>query len=136
MKAATSPVKRVATVARIALGFIWIYEGFVPKILFLRPDQLALVERSGLVWRSPEWTLHLLGATQVAMGVWLLVGLAERAAVAIASGWMCLLIVLVVRSNPGLLVDPYGALVKDLSLLASAYAVWVLSKQRNGMVLR
>lgn len=136
MKAATSSPRRVAAVARIALAFIWIYEGLVPKILFLRADQLALVERSGLVWRSPEWTLHFLGASQVAMGLWLLSGLVERAAVVIASIWMCLLIVLVVRSNPGLLVDPYGALVKDLPLLASAYAVWILSEQRRDCFVR
>ena len=127
MNAPPFQIARVKLAARAALGLIWIYEGLVPKFLFLRADQLALVARSGLVWRSPEWTLHCLGAAQVAMGLWLLAGLAERCAVIIASGWMCLLIVLVARSNPGLLIDPYGALVKDLSLLACAYTVWRLS---------
>ncbi|HEY3663369.1 MAG TPA: DoxX-like family protein [Chthoniobacterales bacterium] len=131
MNAAPSQLERVKIAARLALGLIWLYEGLVPKILFLRADQVALVERSGLVWRSPQFTLQILGLAQAAMGFWLLTGLAERRASILASVWMCVLIVLVVINNPSLLVDPYGALVKDLSLLASAYAVWVLSGQKR-----
>ncbi|MEO6969515.1 MAG: DoxX-like family protein, partial [Chthoniobacterales bacterium] len=74
MNAPPFQIARVKLAARAALGLIWIYEGLVPKFLFLHADQLALVARSGLVWRSPEWTLHCLGAAQVAMGLWLLAG--------------------------------------------------------------
>ncbi|CAN5496437.1 hypothetical protein BH20VER3_BH20VER3_15040 [soil metagenome] len=42
----------VKITSRVALGIIWLYEGIVPKLLFLRTDQFALLERSGLVWRS------------------------------------------------------------------------------------
>ena len=62
--------------------------------------------------------------------------IAERAAAAIATGWMCALIILVARNNPGLLVDPYGALVKDLSLIASAYTVWILADKRQASAAR
>src|SRR4051812_33553523 len=94
--------------ARIALGIVWFYEGLVPKILFLRTDQIDLVQRSGLVWRSPEWTLLVMGIAQVAVGLWLISGWAERAAVTVATVWMCILIVLVARGNPWMLTDPYG----------------------------
>lgn len=131
MNPPASQLARVKVAARVALGLIWIYEGLVPKFLFLHADQIALVQRSGLIWPAPETTLHLLGAAQIAMGLWLLLGFAERVAVVIASTWMCVLIVLVARSNPGLLIDPYGALVKDLALFASAYAVWILANPRR-----
>ncbi|MGH8095383.1 MAG: DoxX-like family protein [Chthoniobacterales bacterium] len=127
MNAPPLQIARVKLAVRAALGLIWIYEGLIPKFLFLHADQLALVKRSGLVWRSPQWTLHWLGAAQIAMGLWLLAGRAERCAVIIASGWMCLLILLVARGNPDLLIDPYGALIKDLALLACAFTVWRLS---------
>jgi len=36
----------IKVISRIALGLVWFNEGLVPKILFLRPDQIG--ER--LIW--------------------------------------------------------------------------------------
>jgi hypothetical protein len=60
---------------------VWFYEGLVPKILFLRADEIGLVQRSDLVWRTPELTLQILGVAQTLAGLWLIIGLAERTAV-------------------------------------------------------
>ena len=122
-----SAAQRVRIACRIALGLVWLYEGLVPKLLVIRADQLDLVQRSGLYFGTPESFLKLLGIVQVAFALWLLGGYAERLAVAIATIGMAILIVLVAGNNPWMLTDPYGALVKDLCLIACAYAVWVLS---------
>lgn len=132
----SSKITSVKVAARIALGLIWLYEGIVPKLLFFHADQIELVRRSGIWWHSPQETLQVLGLAQGAIGCWLLSGLAERVAVTIATAWMCVLIVLVARNNPSLLVDPYGALVKDLSLIASAYTVWILSDKTRETIAR
>ena len=121
----------IKVISRVALGVVWLYEGLVPKILFLRADQLDLVERSGMVWRSPEWTLQALGLAQIALGIWLLVGWTERFTVAIATMSMLVLIALVASGNPAMLTDPYGALVKDFCLVACAITVWMLSPLAN-----
>jgi uncharacterized membrane protein YphA (DoxX/SURF4 family) len=120
----------VRVTSRIALGLIWLYEGFVPKLLFLRADEIDLVQRCGFSWGTPEISLQTLGLAQVALGLWLLSGLAERAAVALATVSMSILIVLVVRGNPGMLTDPYGALVKDFALIACAFTVWSLGERK------
>jgi uncharacterized membrane protein YphA (DoxX/SURF4 family) len=117
----------VKIIARLALGLVWIYEGLVPKILFLRADELDLVQKSGLVWRSPQYTLLILGFAQIAVGLWLIIGCAERLAVVVATLWMFVLILLVAGANPGMLTDPYGALVKDFCLVACAITVWILA---------
>ena len=119
--------------ARVALGIVWIYEGLVPKILFVRADELDLVERSGVWWSSPLLTLQIMGLVQILVGLWLLVGWGERAAVTLASLWMCGLIVLVAAGNPWMLTDPYGALVKDVCLIACAAAVWLLAPMRASL---
>ena len=121
----------VKIISRVALGLVWFYEGLVPKLLFLRADELDLVTRSGVFWRTPEWTLQVLGAAQIALGIWLVVGWAERFAVATATTWMVVLIVLVAGGNPGMLTDPYGALVKDFCLIACAVTVWMLAPITN-----
>jgi DoxX-like family len=114
-------------ISRAALGLVWFYEGLVPKILFLRLDEVDLVRRSGIFWKTPECTLQLMGIAQIALGLWLIAGFAERIAVAIATLWMAILIGLVASGNPAMLADPYGALVKDFCLVACAITVWMLS---------
>ena len=127
-------MKRAVTICRLSLGAVWLYEGLVPKVLFVRPDEVELVRRSGIYFGTPEFFLQLLGAAQAVFAVWLLIGLAERLVVAIATLGMWVLIVLVAMANPSMLTDPYGALIKDLCLTACAYTVWTLSPlvNRNG----
>jgi uncharacterized membrane protein YphA (DoxX/SURF4 family) len=120
-------MKNVVLVSRLALGLVWFYEGLVPKLLFVRADQVELVRRSGLYFGTPEFFLQLLGAAQVAFAIWLLIGFRERLAVAIGTLGMWILIVLVAMANPSMLTDPYGALIKDLCLTACAYTVWSLA---------
>ena len=40
----------------IAFGLVWFYEGLVPKIWFVRRDEIGLVHASHLVRRTPELT--------------------------------------------------------------------------------
>ena len=127
-------LRTIKLAARISLGLVWIYEGIVPKILFVRthPDQIAMVERSGWYWGSPEWTLAMLGIAQVIVGIALVMGWCERAMVLVATLAMLLLIVLVASTKPAMLTEPFGALVKDLCLIACAWTVWVLAPLRAG----
>ena len=124
-------LRTIKVISRVALGLVWLYEGLVPKLLFLRADELELVRKSGVFWRTPEWTLQVLGIAQIAFGLWLIIGWAERFAVATATIWMFVLILLVAGCNPSMLTDPYGALVKDLCLIACATTVWILAPIKN-----
>jgi uncharacterized membrane protein YphA (DoxX/SURF4 family) len=127
---AFSTINRVRIVSRTALGLVWLYEGIVPKLLFPRGEQTELVRNSGLSFGAPDLTLQIMGVAQALVGVWLLSGIAERVSVAFATAWMCVLIVLVARGIPAMLTDPFGALAKDLCLIACAYTVWVLAPKR------
>jgi uncharacterized membrane protein YphA (DoxX/SURF4 family) len=128
----TTKLRAVNVISRVALGLVWFYEGLVPKILFLRADEIDLVRASHLVWRTPEFTLQILGVAQMLVGLWLIIGFAERAAVFIATLWMLILIGLVASGNPAMLTDPYGALVKDFCLVACAITVWTLAPKVYG----
>jgi uncharacterized membrane protein YphA (DoxX/SURF4 family) len=119
-------LRAIKLISRTALGLVWFYEGLVPKILFLRADEIGLVRASHLVWHTPELTLQILGIAQILVGLWLIIGIAERAAVFIATSWMLILIVLVANGNPLMLTEPYGAPVKDFCLIACAITVWIL----------
>lgn len=126
----TTKLRTIKVISRVALGLVWFYEGLVPKILFLRADEIDLVRASHLLWRTPEFTLQTLGVAQMLVGLWLFIGIAERAAVFIATLWMLILIVLVASGNPSMLTDPYGALVKDSCAIACAITVWMVAPPR------
>lgn len=119
--------------ARISLGLVWLYEGLVPKLLYLsaHPAQIELVRRSRLFWPTPELTLVMLGVAQALAGIILIVGWAERRAVLVATFAMFVLILLVATGEPAMLTDPFGALAKDICLVACAYVVWLLAPE-NG----
>lgn len=120
--------------ARVSLGMVWLYEGLVPKILFLRshPEQISLVRHSHLFYSTPEITLFLLGVAQTIAGLILIIGWAERAAVAVATVAMFVMIALVGWGMPAMLTDPFGALIKDVCLTACALTVWHLAAPING----
>src|SRR5439155_10458276 len=119
----------VKVMARVSLGLVWLYEGLVPKIIFLNahPEQIELVRRSGLFWPTPELTLISLGVAQTLAGIILIIGWVERAAVVLATLAMFVLIVLVAAGKPPMLTDPFGALAKDLCLVSCAMTVWLLA---------
>jgi hypothetical protein len=73
-------LRAIKLISRLARGLVWFYEGLVPKILFLSADEIGLVRAYHLVWRTPEFTLQILGVAQMLVGLWLIIGIAERAA--------------------------------------------------------
>ena len=124
-------------IARVSLGLVWLYEGLVPKLLFLRahPEQIDLVRRSGFYWHTPVVTLNLLGIAMAVAGIILITGWLERAAVLTATISMGVLIVLVAYGRPEMLTDPFGALPKDFCLMACAAVVWLLAPRAGANCL-
>jgi hypothetical protein len=57
------------SIARLALAFVWLYQGLVPKILYRHPDELRLLSRSGIAPESAEPMLLLVGLGEIALGL-------------------------------------------------------------------
>ena len=54
--------------SRIAIAFIWLYHGLIPKFICLHPTELALVSK-GPILVSPEVTVIVAGVVEVIAGV-------------------------------------------------------------------
>ena len=127
---ATSAGPALATVertARLALGFVWVYEGLVPKILFTTPQELDLVARSGVYWPTPAVMLVFTGVCEILGGLWLLSGRASRVAAALSVALLLVVGTACAVLEPGILYHPFGGLSKNLGLLACAAAVYRLA---------
>lgn len=114
----------VKNAARLSIGFVWIWEGLMPKILFPSQTQFEMVERSGWWWGSPQATLHWLGVAMILAGLAIMSGIWEKAAALISTLTVLILMVLVISTNPAALRDPFGGLAKDACLFVCAALVW------------
>ncbi len=99
-------LRRIKTAARLSLGFVWVWEGLMPKILFPSPAQFEMVRRSGWWIGSPEQTLFWLSAAMILAGLAIMSGFWEKLAVAAATISVLVLMVLVITTNPEALHDP------------------------------
>ena len=124
-------------VARFSVGFVWIYEGLVPKILHSSAQQICMVQTSGWWWGSPEGTLHVLGIAMIIAGLILISGWLEKLAQVVATVSVLILMVLVARNYPPALYDPFGGLAKDACLFTCSALVWMLSGKvtRDGVAV-
>jgi len=118
---------RLKITCRVALGFVWFWEGLVPKVLLPNDVQFAMVRHSGLWWGTPEMTLSWVGWGMVAAGLVIMSGYRERLAVLVATLTLLPLMALVIVNQPLALTDPYGGLAKDACLFACAAVVWWLA---------
>jgi uncharacterized membrane protein YphA (DoxX/SURF4 family) len=115
--------------ARWSVGFVWIWEGLVPKVLHPSQIQLDMVARSGWWWGSPEQTLHWLGIAMMVAGALLCLGIKERLGQLVATIAVLVLMVLVISNHPAAVHDPFGGLAKDACLFTCSALVWVLGKR-------
>jgi uncharacterized membrane protein YphA (DoxX/SURF4 family) len=123
---------KLKRVARLCLGLIWVYLGFVPKLLTPVPIEHDVVRRTGLYLSSPDLTIRMIGVFEIVLGLWLITGFRERLACAVTSGFLIVLMILAVMEEPMLLAGPFGGMAKNAALLVLAWMVWrIASLKRN-----
>lgn len=119
--------------ARISVGFVWLWEGLVPKVLFPDQRQFDMVRSSGWWWGSPEITLHWLGIAQIIAGLIVMFGWKEKLGQVVATVSVIVMMFLVIGNHPAAVHDPFGGLAKDACLFTCSAVVWVLSGRTLGL---
>jgi uncharacterized membrane protein YphA (DoxX/SURF4 family) len=122
---------RLKRAARLCLGFVWIYLGLVPKLLFQVPMEKEIVRRIGLYLSSPEATIRALGVFEIGLGIWLFTGFREKLACVVTSAFLIVMAILVVFEEPMLLAGPFGGIAKNAGLLVLAWMVWRIASLKE-----
>lgn len=113
--------------ARFSVGFVWLWEGLMPKVLYPSQAQFDMVRSSGWWWGTPETTLYWLGIAQVIAGLILMVGLWEKLGQVVATVAVIVMMFLVIGNHPAAIHDPFGGLAKDACLFTCSAVVYLLS---------
>ena len=62
-------------IARVVVGFVWIYHGAVPKLLFQHQDELAIVRSAGVSVESAPTIVNWIGVAEILIGLCVLCGI-------------------------------------------------------------
>jgi len=106
-----------AAIARLALGVVFLYHGLVPKLLFLSPDEVRMIE-------AHDWPLSTLRIAQVAGVAEVVLGLAilllrrSRWPLWLAAAALLALLVDVALFVPQLLLGAFNPVTTNIAALA------------------
>lgn len=112
---------QIAWVARVALALVFIWHGLVPKILWLSPDELAMIQAHNLP--APEFVARIAGLVEIILGL-LLLWWRQRWPLLLAGVLLAGLLLDVMLFSPHLLLQAFNPLSTNLAALALCWLAW------------
>lgn len=123
-------LSRVSFVSRLLLGFLFIYHGLVPKILWLSPDEINLVSASGLA--VPASIISpLAGLGEVVLGCMIIFLRSSLVPVYLAVLLLLSLLVFVGIASPEYLIGAFNPLTTNILGLGFCYLIIFERKNEN-----
>lgn len=119
---------RIAWLARLALAAVFIWHGLVPKMLWLSPDEVAMIAAHGLPDHplfAPPLIAAVGGAAEVLLGVALLAMWRQHWSLLLAGAVLLALLLDVVLLSPHLLIQAFNPLSTNLAALALCAVAWL-----------
>ncbi|SDI97008.1 DoxX-like family protein [Pseudomonas flavescens] len=113
-----------ALLARLTVGVIFLYHGLVPKLLFVSPTELRMLDAHGL----PHAAAALAGVAEILLGLAILLLRRQRWPLCLALAALILLLVDVAIFVPALLADAFNPVTVNLA--ASVLCVIALRAKR------
>ncbi len=112
----------VSFVSRLLLGFLFIYHGLVPKLLWLHPVEVTLVNASGL--GLPATIVSpLAGIGEIALGCLIIAVRSSTVPVYMAALALALLLALVGVTSPEQLIGAFNPVTTNILGLGFCYLI-------------
>jgi uncharacterized membrane protein YphA (DoxX/SURF4 family) len=108
----------VHVLARFAIGFVWIYQGVIPKLICQHADELMMIRQAGV---GSEWApivLHLIGWGEVLLGIAILALPVARWSFRVTIALMIIAILGVAVRSPSLLTAPFNPVCLNILMIA------------------
>lgn len=102
----------------LALAFIWLYQGLVPKLLFPDSGEVEILRASGFFRGNEEMVLVLVGLVEILFGVLFLLPRLRRWLHYLNMLGLVLLGLGGILSQPSLLVQPFNPLTLTVAMIA------------------
>ncbi|MBG6291262.1 DoxX-like family protein [Pseudomonas nitroreducens] len=106
-----------AAIARLALGLVFLYHGLVPKLLFLSPDEVRMIEAHGWLL-STQRIAEVAGAAEIVLALAILLLRRSRWPLWLAAAALLGLLVDVALFAPELLLGAFNPVSTNVAALA------------------
>jgi uncharacterized membrane protein YphA (DoxX/SURF4 family) len=119
---------QIAWLARLVLALVFIWHGLAPKILWLSPDEVAMIAAHDLPDHplfAPELIAVVGGVAEILLGILLLTVRRQRWPLLVAGGVLLVLLLDVALLSPHLLIQAFNPLSTNLAALALCAAAWL-----------
>ena len=110
--------------ARYTLGFIFIYHGLVPKILFLSQTELAINQAHAFLGVAPERIALFGGVAEIVLGLLIVLYRQSIWPVLLAMLGLALLLLDIMLMMPQLLVEAFNPVTINIAGLVLGWIAW------------
>ncbi|WP_201599179.1 DoxX-like family protein [Psychrobacter vallis] len=125
-----SKLSHISFVSRLLLGFLFIYHGLVPKILWLSVVEIHLVSLSG--FNLPANIVSpLAGIGEIILGCLIIFFRKSTLPVYIAAVALCLLLIFVGLASPEYLIHAFNPVTTNILGLGFCYLILFVDKNDN-----
>lgn len=114
--------------ARIGLAAVFFWHGLVPKLLARHPDELRLIEQSGVPANLAPTLLTAAGVLEIAYAAALILLWSARWMYALTAVLLAALLVPALAADASLVTDPFSPVTLTAALLALCLAGWTACK--------
>jgi len=111
----------IHAVSRMTIGFIWIWHGLVPKLVFHHIDEQTMLAQAGL----PAHLLPWIGAAEIAFGLFVLATWNRRPLFLLNILLMLTATIVVAIHSPVYLAAAFNPITLNLGVIALAIVGWV-----------
>jgi uncharacterized membrane protein YphA (DoxX/SURF4 family) len=104
-------------ISRIAVAFVWIYHGLIPKLLFTHHDEFDILLASGFPPQHVNTAVMIAGFAEIALGILLLVAWRVRALLVVTIALMIVALISVAIPAPEYLVATFNPVTLNVLVI-------------------
>ncbi|WP_394170976.1 DoxX-like family protein [Saccharospirillum alexandrii] len=105
-------------VCRVTIAVVWLYQGLVPKLLYMHEDELAMSMAAGFSHSEAVNVATIGGVLEVGMAVMVLIFWRQRWPLYLTAIAMLGLLFFVILVQPTLLVAAFNPVTTNITVLA------------------
>jgi len=113
----------------IVLAFLWIYQGLVPKLLFINADEIFVWQTIGLSFENAQLAGRASGIAEIIFGLLFLFSTHKYIHYLSILGLFGLLL-LIGFLKPSTLISPYNPVVMNISMISLSIIYLLLLKEQ------
>ena len=125
-----NPLVQANLISRVLLGFLFIYHGLVPKILWLSPAEIHLVDISG-IGISAGYISPLAGILEILLGCAVIFLRKLDIVIYAAAGALLGLLAYVAVMSPSYLVDAFNPVTTNILGMGLCYLILLTQKHAD-----